>query len=187
MKINTTILSKDFIKENISIGDIVIDATMGRGNDTLFLRQLVGEMGFVYAFDIQKEAIETTKNKLIENNVYNNVSLILDGHQNIDKYIESNIISCVVFNFGYLPKGDHNIATKPDTSVIAIQKCLQLLKIKGIISLCVYQGGDTGFEEKQAILNYIKSLDYNKYTVIVSDFFNRPNYPPIHIKIIKEM
>ena len=52
MKINTTTLSKDFVKENISIGDIVIDATMGRGNDTLFLRQLVGQKGFVYAFDI---------------------------------------------------------------------------------------------------------------------------------------
>ncbi|WP_317367014.1 class I SAM-dependent methyltransferase [uncultured Tyzzerella sp.] len=187
MKINTTNLAKNFIKENISNGDIVIDATMGQGNDTLFLRQLVGENGFVYAFDIQKEAIEATKYRLIENNVYNSVSLILDGHQNIDKYIGNDVISCVVFNFGYLPKGNHNIATKPDTSIIAIKKCLQLLKIKGVISLCVYQGGDTGFEEKDAILDFVKNLDYNKYTVIVSDFFNRPNYPPIHIKIIKEM
>ena len=99
---------------------------------------------------------------------------------------QENNISCVVFNFGYLPRASHNIATKPHTSILAIEKSLQILKIKGIISLCVYQGGDTGFEEKDAILNFVKTLDYNKYTVIVSDFFNRPNYPPIHIKIIKE-
>ncbi len=186
MKINTTTLAKDFIKENVKNGDVVIDATMGRGNDTLFLKQLVGKDGFVYAFDIQEEALQSTKNKLIENNLYNNISFILDGHQNIDKYIKENNISCVVFNFGYLPKANHSIATKPHTSILAIEKSLQILKIKGIISLCVYQGGDTGFEEKDAILNFVKTLDYNKYTVIVSDFFNRPNYPPIHIKIIKE-
>ena len=187
MKINTTTLAKDFMKENVKNGDIVIDATMGRGNDTLFLRQLVGDSGFVYAFDIQEEAIKATENRLIENNIYSNVSLILDGHQNIDNYIKEDNISCVVFNFGYLPRANHNIATKPDTSITAIQKSLQVLKVKGVVSLCVYQGGDTGFEEKEAILNFVKNLDYNKYTVIVSDFFNRPNYPPIHIKIIKEI
>ena len=187
MKINTTTLAKDYIKENVKSGDIVIDATMGRGNDTLFLRQLVGEKGFIYAFDIQEEALQATKNRLIENNLYNNVSLILDGHQNLDKYIKQNNISCVVFNFGYLPRANHNIATKPDTSILAIEKSLKVLKVKGVISLCVYQGGDTGFEEKEVILNFVKNLDYNKYTVIVSEFFNRPNYPPIHIKIIKEI
>ncbi|WP_250277723.1 class I SAM-dependent methyltransferase [[Clostridium] colinum] len=187
MKINTTKLAKDFIKENVQSKDVVIDATMGRGNDTLFLRQLVGNDGFVYAFDIQEEALISTKKKLEENNLYNNVSLILDGHENIDKYIKQSNISCVVFNFGYLPKANHNIATKPHTSIIAIKKALEILKTKGIISLCVYQGGDTGFEEKQAILNFVQNLDYNKYTVIISEFLNRPNYPPIHIKIIKEI
>ena len=61
MKINTTTLAKDFIKENVKNGDIVVDATMGRGNDTLFLKQLVGKDGFVYAFDIQEEALQSTK------------------------------------------------------------------------------------------------------------------------------
>lgn len=187
MKINTTTLAKNFIKESVNSGDIVVDATMGRGNDTLLLRELVGENGFVYAFDIQQEAVDSTKAKLIENNLYSNVELILDGHENIDTYINSNNVSCVVFNFGYLPKANHNISTKPHSSILAIKKSLKVLKKKGVISLCVYQGGDTGFEEKEAIFEFLKSLDYNEYTVIVSEFFNRPNYPPIHIKIIKEI
>ncbi len=185
MKINTTKLAKDFITENVKDGDIVVDATMGRGNDTLLLKTLT-KSGFVYAFDIQKDAISSTKDLLIKNNLYENVSLILEGHQNMDKYIDKPI-SCVVFNLGYLPKADHNIATTPQTTILAIEKALNLLKQKGIISLCIYQGGDTGFEEKEKVLDYLKKLDYNKYTVIISEFLNRPNFPPIHVKIIKEI
>lgn len=186
MKINTTTLAKNFLKQHIKQGDTVVDATIGRGNDTLFLKQIVGQSGFVYGFDIQQQAIDATTKRLLENNEYNNVKLILDGHENIDKYIKNENLSCVVFNFGYLPRGNHNIATKAKTSITAIQKSLYLLKPKGILSLCVYCGGDTGFEEKDAILHFVKNLDYNKYTVIVSDFFNRPNFPPVHIQIIKE-
>lgn len=185
MKINTTTLAKNFIKEHLSQGDIAIDATMGRGHDTAFLKSIIKD-GRLYAFDIQQEALNSTKDRLLKENLYNNVELILDGHENMDKYIKEQNVSCIVFNFGYLPRANHQIATKPQTSVLAIEKALSLLKPKGIISLCVYQGGDTGFEEKEAILNFVKSLDYNKYTVLVTDFFNRPNFPPIHIKIIKE-
>ena len=38
-----------------------IDATMGKGNDTLLLARLAGEQGQVLAFDIQKEALDMTK------------------------------------------------------------------------------------------------------------------------------
>ena len=37
-----------------------IDATMGNGNDTLFLCELAGETGHVLAFDIQEEAVTAT-------------------------------------------------------------------------------------------------------------------------------
>lgn len=186
MKINTIDLAKDFIKNNIKYGDIVVDATMGRGNDTLFLCNLVGENGKVFAFDIQKEAIEDTKLKLIKNNFIDRAILILDGHENMDKYIKDLEIACVVFNFGYLPKGDHTICTKLETSILAIKKAMNLIKHKGIISLCVYHGGDTGFFEKDAIFDFIKTIDYKDYTVLVTEFYNRPNFPPIHIKIIRE-
>ncbi len=47
-------------------GQIVLDCTVGNGNDTLFLANLVGETGNVYGFDIQSRAIDTVKNKLLE-------------------------------------------------------------------------------------------------------------------------
>ena len=44
--------SHELLKEVVQSGDTVIDATMGNGNDTLFLAQLVGEHGHVHAFEI---------------------------------------------------------------------------------------------------------------------------------------
>ena len=47
-------------------GDICIDATMGNGNDTALLSRLAGEKGHVIAFDIQKQALEHTGERLLK-------------------------------------------------------------------------------------------------------------------------
>lgn len=60
---------------------------------------------------------------------------------------ESTDVIC--FNFGYLPGGDHKLATTYQTSIEAIGKGLGILKHGGMMSLCIYSGGDTGFEEKE--------------------------------------
>ncbi len=79
-------LLKDCIKE----GETVVDATCGNGNDTLFLSKLVGKTGQVYAFDIQEQAITQTK-QLLEENKQVNVTLILDSHANMEKYLPETI------------------------------------------------------------------------------------------------
>ena len=185
MKINTTYLAKEFILNTLKKGDIAIDATMGRGNDTLLLCELVGEEGKVFAFDIQNEAINSTKEKLEEHSFINRAKLILDSHENMDKYVKEPV-DLIVFNLGYLPKGNHNIATKPETTINALKKSMKILKIKGCISLCIYQGGDTGFLEKEMLFEFFKQIDYNKFTILITEFYNRPNFPPIFVKIIKE-
>jgi len=54
------------------------------------------------------------------------------------------------------------------------------------MSLCIYSGGDTGFEEKDAILEYLRSLPAREYTVIQNTYFNRGNNPPMPVFIFKE-
>ena len=53
------------------------------------------------------------------------------------------------------------------------------------MSLCIYSGGDSGFEERDALLDYLKQLDTKKYLVILSSYYNRPNNPPIPVLIQK--
>ena len=174
-----------FLEEHITTGNICVDATMGNGNDTLKLCNLVGEQGKVYAFDIQKPALANTKNLLEKNKVIHIAELILDSHAHMADYIKESEVDCIVFNFGYLPSGDHNLATKADSSIEAITQGLGLLKKGGLMSLCIYSGGDSGFEERDALLTFLKELDSKKYLVILSCYYNRPNNPPIPVMIIK--
>ena len=59
--INTLSLAHRFIREHVRPGALCIDATAGRGYDTALLCALAGPSGRVIAFDIQKEAIDSTR------------------------------------------------------------------------------------------------------------------------------
>ena len=103
-------------------GSLYIDATMGKGQDTLFLCRMAGTKGRVLAFDIQNEAIEITRRLLDEHSAGSRARLILDGHEHMDRYAQEGSADVICFNFGYLPGGDHAIATRPETSIEAIKK-----------------------------------------------------------------
>lgn len=174
-----------FIREHVKEGDICIDATAGNGNDTQLLCELVGDAGKVLAFDIQEEAVANTKKRLEQAGLLGRAEVWLDSHENMGSYVSEESVSCITFNFGYLPGGDHNLATKKESSITAIYEGLRLLKKGGIMSLCIYSGGDSGFDERDAILEELKKLDGKKYLVIESIYYNRPNNPPIPVLIIK--
>lgn len=180
-----TDLSKTILSQAIKEGDITVDATAGNGNDTLFLAQSVGRVGKVFAFDIQQTALEETKKKLEKHQVLHQVQLILSGHEYMDEYIKEKV-SVVMFNLGYLPKADHNIVTKPETTIIALEKSIALLKPNGILSLAVYHGHKEGEEEKERILSYVRGLEQRLCNVLYMDFINQINKPPLLIMIEKK-
>ena len=177
---------KRAIDENVNEGDICIDATAGRGFDTLHLCSLVGDSGHVTAFDIQQDAIDSTETLLKSHNLLHRANVLLKSHSEMDELFEENSVSFITFNFGWLPKGDHNIFTHKETSILAIEKGLKLLKSGCIMSLIIYYGRETGFEERDALLEYLPTIDSKQYTVIEMPFVNRPNCPPIPILIIKD-
>lgn len=177
---------KRILDEHVQEGDICIDATAGRGHDTLQLCRLVGESGHVTAFDIQQDAVDSTRNLLEKNGVSHRADVLLRSHSEMDELFDDETVSAVTFNFGWLPRGDHNIFTKKETSIPAIEKGLRLLKNGGIMTLILYYGRETGFEERDALLEFLPTLDPAKYTVIEMPFVNRPNCPPIPILIIKD-
>ena len=180
-----TEVNKIFLEKIIEKGDVVIDATMGNGYDTVYLGNLVGNTGKVYAFDVQKEALLSTKKKVVRDNMEDRVELILDGHENLDKYVKENV-SCVVFNLGYLPRAKHVVITKPDTTLEAIKKSLDLLKPNGIISIAAYIGHEGGLEEKNHICEYLNNLDQRQYNVLHMEFTNQINNPPQLILVEKK-
>lgn len=173
------------MQEHVAEGDLCIDATMGNGNDTEHLCRLVGAAGHVLAFDVQQEALEHTQDRLEKSLDHVNYQLILDSHSHMEHYAREDSAACIVFNLGYLPGGDHMLATRPETTVAALEQSLRILKKNGLLCVCIYSGGDSGFAEKDAVLEWMKRLDSRKYLVLVTEYYNRPNHPPIPALVIK--
>lgn len=176
--INPVETVKKIMTYYVEKGQIVLDCTVGNGNDTLFLADLVGETGKVYGFDIQYKAISIAKSKILERDLEKRVILINDGHENIDKYIEQKI-DFVVYNLGYLPNGDKTVKTNPITTLESIKKALVLLNSNGLLLVTCYTGHRGGLEEKKAVENFFKSLNQKEYSVLEFNFMNQQNNPPI--------
>ncbi|MBH0163517.1 methyltransferase domain-containing protein [Fictibacillus sp. 7GRE50] len=169
-------------------GDIVIDATCGNGNDTLFLSKLVGESGHVFAFDIQKQAIENSKQRLVDHHADHNVTFFHSSHDELTTQLPSNLhtkVTAAIFNLGYLPGSDKSITTTGSSTIGAIEQLLQLLKPEGIIILVIYHGHEEGKREKELVMNYVKQLDQKQAHVLQYEFINQKNDPPFVVAIEK--
>lgn len=172
-------LSHDFLKEVLTPDSITVDATMGNGNDTLFLAK---HSKVVYAFDVQKEALEKTAQRLSDHHM-TNAQLILDGHENLDQYVSS--LTAGIFNLGYLPQADKNLVTKPKTTLLALQKMIERLVLGGRIAIMVYYGHDGGQEEKEQLLEFVSNLPQKKITVMQYQALNQQNTPPFLLLLEK--
>ncbi|MGG0656253.1 class I SAM-dependent methyltransferase [Rummeliibacillus pycnus] len=185
MKLQRVLQYAQFLlRQTVEEGDVVVDATAGNGYDTVFLAQLVGEKGHVYAFDVQQQAVNSTKNRLHEEGLSERVSVILDGHENVAHYINERI-SAAIFNLGYLPGSEHDIITKPNTTLKAIESLLGLVKVGGMIVLVVYYGHEGGKEERNQVIEYVSNLPQKKVHVLRYEFINQKNDPPFIIALEK--
>ncbi|HNW05204.1 MAG TPA: class I SAM-dependent methyltransferase [Oscillospiraceae bacterium] len=183
---NALEIVRRMVASRVKPGDFCIDATAGNGGDTAFLCGLVGPEGRVLAFDIQEPAVEATRRLAAEGGFADRLEVVLESHSEMDRYAAPESADCILFNFGWLPGGDHDVVTRAETSVPAIQKSLEILKPGGLLSLCLYYGRNNGFGERDAILEELSGVDFRRYTVMKCDFLNRPNNPPFPIFVLKE-
>jgi 16S rRNA C1402 N4-methylase RsmH len=177
--------SHELLDEIVVEGDFVVDATMGRGNDTLKLARLVGESGRVLAFDVQVKAFEQTKFRLEEAKVLERVCLKLEGHENVGKYLEKNI-RAAIFNLGYLPGSDKSVITRAQTTIRAVKSLMEHLCSGGRIILVVYHGHSGGSVEKNALLEFMDEISPEKFQVLQYQFVNQENSPPFLLAIEKK-
>lgn len=167
-------LVENSYKDNDDI--VFVDATAGNGFDTLFLCNLFKNNGFVYAFDIQEDAINKTR-KLLENSYCLNYELIVDSHENVLEYVKDKHIDAALFNLGYLPNSDKAIKTNYLSTINAIKNIMSRLKKFGRIYICAYISHDNG-EEANNIHDFISSLDKKSHNVIQIKLLNKENNPP---------
>ncbi len=181
---NAVLLAQKFLGEILHAGCVAVDATAGNGHDTLFLAGLVGESGKVYAFDVQRAALDNTYRRLREAGLAGRVVLINDGHERMDRYLPGPVDG-FMFNLGYLPGGDHSRLTRPETTLQALELAAGMLKPGGRISVVVYTGHRGAGEESRAVEEMASSLDPGTYGVLKVVFANRSALAPFLILVEK--
>ena len=181
---NTLDVVHDFLRRQVKPGAYCIDATAGKGRDTALLCCLAGPEGRVLAFDVQEEAVAQTCALLDAEGL--TAEVVLDSHANMARYAAPESVDCIVFNFGRLPGGDPKIFTTAASSLPAIDAGLNLLRSGGVMVLALYYGKENGYDEKNAILAHLKSLNDRLFTVLACDWLNRKHDPPLPIFIWKE-
>ena len=169
-------LQKHFILTHLKEGDIAVDFTMGNGHDTEFLSKTVGENGHVYAFDVQKQAIESTAAHLKNSGCPDNCTLILDSHHNVKKYVDVPI-KAGMFNLGYLPGSDKTVTTMRSTTLPAIEAAISLMDKDAIILVAVYPGHAEGEAEGKLVCEYLSGLSRFKVCATKINILNSPTSP----------
>ncbi len=175
--VDLTGLHKHFILEHLKDGEAAVDFTMGNGNDTLFLSRTVGKSGRVYAFDIQEEALISTRKLLEENGAPENYTLICASHHLVKDYVKEPI-KAGMFNLGYLPRsGRKSVTTMRETTMPAVEAAIDLLAPDGVLIIAIYPGHEEGALEGEMLREYFSRL--SRFRICPSEFkiLNSPTSP----------
>lgn len=177
--------------ERIGPGDCVVDATVGGGNDTLFLARAVGPKGVVFGFDIQEEALARTQARFIREGVpTRQVRLLHESHEHMEAAIPREFhgaSTAVMFNLGYLPGGNHRLITQASTTLPALEAALRLLRPGGIVTIVVYPGHEGGDTEAEAVADWSAKLDQRGYQTLTYRFANQRGGAPYLIAVEKKL
>lgn len=176
--------ARELVTGALCEGAVAVDATMGNGRDTAWLCELVGETGHVYAFDVQREAVARTDALLREKGLRSRATLYCAGHENMGGLV-SQPADAIVFNLGWLPGAAHGVTTLADTTLQAAEQALALLKMDGVLTICVYPGHDEGSRERDALIAWAERLDPARYDAILMRYLNQPQDPPLLLAVRK--
>lgn len=174
---NALRIAHEWVQSAVLPGDTVIDATVGNGHDTLTLAEAVGGGGRVIGFDIQFAALASAKQRLWDAGVDGQVELLEQGHETMNSVVHEKV-TAVMFNLGFLPGNDtKDQVTKPETTLIALQQAVKLLKVGGIVTIVMYMGHVGGGSEASVVMDMVAGLKQTEYSVVHYRSVNQRNSP----------
>ena len=175
---------QDFLAARLTAPRLCIDATCGNGGDTEFLCRLAGPQGRVLGFDIQPEAIASTRARLARRGL--SAELHCDSHAHLLHYVQPGTADVVMFNFGWLPGADHAVFSNARSSIPALEAALTALRPGGVLSAILYSGAVIGSDEKEQVLHWLRSLPLSACTVLVCEFANWAQTAPLPCFVLKK-
>lgn len=168
-------VAQRYWKAILKAEDLAIDATVGNGYDTLFLAQIC----YVIAIDIQELAIQNSKELLVKSPYNHRVKFHLGSHAQFPREILKESVKLIVYNLGYLPKGNKQLTTKCSSTLKSLAEALELLKPGGSLSITCYPGHAEGEKEETAILDFAAKLPAEKWISCHHRTLNRKLAPSL--------
>ncbi|XID93191.1 class I SAM-dependent methyltransferase [Paenibacillaceae bacterium WGS1546] len=171
-----------WVQERAGPGDTVVDATAGNGSDTLFLARTVGPRGIVYAFDVQAEALASTRKRLEKeaDERLAAVELVHAGHETMAAALPSDSrgrLAAAMFNLGYLPGAESPLITRPETTLAALDAALGMLRTGGALTIVAYPGHEGGKEEADAAEAWAANVPPSLAQTVLYRFLQKPAAP----------
>jgi 16S rRNA C1402 N4-methylase RsmH len=161
-----TVTASSWIEAVLFDGALAVDATVGNGYDTLFLAHRVGPRGTVLGFDVQKAALAGAREMLKFVGSMGRVSLIHDSHSHLENYLpQGALVQVAMFNLGYLPRGNREIITRPDTTIAALKALSRHLAPNGRITVLAYRGHQGGIPEYEEVRKFLENLPDREWSV----------------------
>ncbi len=171
-------LAARYMAQVLRPGDTAVDATMGNGHDTERLADLVGPEGHVFAFDIQEQAVESTRKRLTDAGLVTRVTLIKDSHANMAAYVDRPP-RLIAFNLGFLPGGDKQVTTLLSSTLAAVRAAMELLSPGGMLLCCCYPGHTEGQRELDALREIFASVPPQAFNILEHCFVNAGPGAPV--------
>ncbi|SFI53439.1 class I SAM-dependent methyltransferase [Planctomicrobium piriforme] len=169
----------DLVQGCLSPGDTAIDATAGNGHDALFLATTVGELGHVFAIDVQPAACAACQQRVSAAG-QTNVQVIHGDHAQFEQLIPGEYrgkVAAVMFNLGYLPGGDKTIVTTAERTVRALAHSLEWLRDGGILCIIAYRGHPGGREEAAAVEAWLRERESEGHLRLTCATFSESQTP----------
>ncbi|MEM8628459.1 MAG: class I SAM-dependent methyltransferase [Chlamydiota bacterium] len=148
----------------------VIDATCGKGRDTLFLAKCVPQ-GHVYSYDIQSTALAEAKRLIDGEGKSKQVTFFHQSHTSFEQNAD-----LVVYNLGYLPGSDKTICTQPKDVLESVEHAQSFAQA---ICITCYPGHLSGRKEEELLHAYSKTLDAKLWTASHHRWVNRHLCPSL--------
>ena len=150
-------------RSTVRPGDVVVDATAGRGHDTAVLAELAGAAGRVYAMDVDAAALAECEARVrAAAPDLGAFAPILGSHAAPPPGLEPRRARLVVFNLGYLPsKGAAEgvpTTTAETTTAALCDWALGAVAPGGAVSVSVYPGHASGARESLAVRALARAL-----------------------------
>lgn len=184
----------ELLGEIVAPGDLAVDLTAGRGQDSLALLRMVGSTGQVVAFDLQHAALVATQQRLQAAGAQvrwhesgavplpreAGVDLLSACHGTFAAAVPGRP-TAVIANLGYLPGSDQQLITQPETTISALRQSVAKLADGGRLAVVAYPGHPGGAAEALSVADFFGALDPLVFDVLNLQLSNRQQAPALFV------